>query len=68
MATAWPCTDNLNVLTIRAARPAIGGVPLVARYGAATITRRGQWIPFFVEFNRRVGRVVIGPQLARVAP
>ncbi len=68
MATAWPCTENLNILAIRAPWPAVGRVPLIARCGAATVARGGQWIAFFVKFNRRVGRVVIRAELARVAP
>ena len=58
----------LNILTVGAARPAVGRVPLFAWRGAPTCARRGQWIPFFVEFDRRVARVVIRAKLARVAP
>ena len=57
-----------NILTIGAARPPVGRVPQVARHGAPTITRRGQWIAFFVKFDRRVGRVIVRAELARVAP
>ena len=68
MATIWPCTENLDILTVWAARPAVAVIPQVARYGAPTITRRGQWIAFCVEFNRRVGRVIVRAKLARVTP
>lgn len=51
MATIWPCTENLDILTIRAARPAVGRVPLIARHCTSTIARSGQRIPFFIKFN-----------------
>lgn len=68
MATVWPCTENLNILALWAARPAVATVPLIARCGAPTIARRGQWIAFNVKFNRRVRCVVISAQFAIVAP
>ncbi len=58
----------LDILALWAARPPVAVIPQRARRGASTIARRGQWIPFRVKFNRRVRRVIVRAELARVAP
>ena len=57
-----------DIFTVGAPGPAVAIVPIGARYGAPTIARGGQWIAFFVKFDRFIGRVVIGAELALFAP
>ena len=53
---------------MRAARPPFRRVPLLTGNRAPTWAGGGQWVPFFVKLNRRVGGVVIRAPLACLAP